>query len=574
MKLQRATALFTCLVFATIFLFGCDNNTSNQNQNTNTSEQTQETDTNNSTENTSTQNNSTTETASTNSDSDTPKSGGILNFAVPRDPPSFDCHRENTFACIHPIAPFYSLLVRFDQNAYPDIVGDVAESWDVSDDGLTHTFHLHDNVLFHDGSKLTAEDVKATYEKIIFPPEGVVSARKGSYLMVDSIEAPDETTVVFNLKWPSISFLANVASPWNFIYKASILADDPTWYESNVMGTGAFKFVEYVNGATLSGEKFEDYFMSDRPYLDGFNAIFINAMAARVAAVRGGEALIEFRGFTPSARDDIVRQLGDEAMVQEGPWICYLNVAINNEREPFNDARVRRALNLALDRWGASETLSKITFIGYVGGLMRPGSVFAAPEEELVEYEGFWKDIEASRTEARRLLAEAGIEEGFSFQFKNRGIGDPFEHLGVWLIDQWSEIGLNVEHVVQEDAAFFADRSGGNFDATMDWECGFMDEPDLQLFKFLSTGTSGSNYSRYSDETLDTLYERQSKAATVEERIGIVREFERYLFNDQAYTFPTLWYYRISPHWAKVKGWTQLPSHYLNQDLRDVWLDE
>ncbi len=574
MKFRWSHSFIILFAIGIFFLTGCDNTSSNQDQDTNTTQETNQNTDNNTSANTSTETNTTTETSTTDSGVIIPKSGGILDFAVPRDPPSFDCHRENTFACIHPIAPFYSLLARFDQNNYPAIVGDVAESWDVSDDGLNYTFHLHDDILFHDGSKLTAEDVKATYEKIIFPPEGIVSARKGSYLMVDSVEAPDDVTVVFNLKWPSISFLANIASPWNFIYKASILAEDPTWYESNVMGTGAFKFVEYVNGAFLSGERFDDYFMPGRPYLDGFKAIFINSMSARVAAVRGGEALIEFRGFTPTARDDIVRQLGDEAVVQEGPWICYLNVAINNEREPFNDSRIRRALNLALDRWGASDTISKITFIGYVGGLMRPGSEFAAPEEELTQYEGFWTDIEASRTEARRLLEEAGIDEGFSFQFKNRAIGDPFEHVGVWLIDQWSQIGLNVEQVVQEDAAFFADRSGGNFDATMDWECGFMDEPDLQLFKFLSTGVSGSNYSRYSDPTLDSLYERQSKAATIEERIGIVREFERYLFNEQAYTFPTLWYYRISPHWAKVKGWTQLPSHYLNQDLRDVWLDE
>jgi len=574
MKFHRSYSIITFFIAVSLFLIGCDNSQSTQDQNTNTTQQTEQNTDATTTDSTSTDTDTSTEASTTDSGVILPKSGGILKFAVPRDPPSFDCHRENTFACIHPIAPFYSLLARFDQNNYPAIVGDVAESWDVSDDGLSYTFHLHDDVLFHDGTTLTAEDVKASYEKIIFPPDGIVSVRKGSYIMVDSIETTDAITVVFNLKWPSISFLANIASPWNFIYKASILAEDPTWYESNVMGTGAFKFVEYVNGAFLTGERFDNYFMPGRPYLDGFEAIFINSMAARVAAVRGGEALIEFRGFTPSSRDDIVRQLGDEVVVQEGPWICYLNVAINNERPPFDDVRVRRALNLALDRWGASDSLSKITFIGYVGGLMRPGSEFAPSEAELEQLEGFSKDIEASRAEARRLLAEAGIEEGFTFQFKNRGIGDPFEQLGVWLLDQWSEIGLNVEQVVQEDAAFFADRSSGNFETTMDWECGFMDEPDLQLSKFLSADISGSNYSRYNDETLDNLYEQQSKATTEEERLQTVREFELYLINEKAYTFPTLWYYRINPHWAKVKGWTQLPSHYLNQDLRDVWLDE
>ncbi|MFQ5854979.1 MAG: ABC transporter substrate-binding protein [Anaerolineae bacterium] len=503
-----------------------------------------------------------------------PRYGGILPFAVPADPPSFDCHRENTFACIHPIAPFYSTLLEFDQWNYPEVVGDVAKSWTVSEDGLTYTFKIREGIRFHDGSPLTAGDVKATYEKIIFPPEGVVSARKGSYLVVESLEAPDDDSVVFHLKWPSPSFLANLASPWNFIYKADIIEKDPHWYEQNVMGTGPFKFVEHVPGSHLSGERNDDYFVEGRPYLDGFKAIFIRSTSARVAAIRGGEALIEFRGFSPAARDDLVAALGDEIRVQEGPWLCYLSVAINNEREPFNDPRVRRALTLALDRWEASETLSKIAIVKYVGGIMRPGSEFAASEEELTQLAGFGKDIEAAREEARQLLKEAGVPEGFSFTFKNRDVPMPYEPMGVWLIDQWRQIGLDVEQVVEEGAVFFSDRSEGNFDTSMDWECGFMDEPDLQLFKFLSTGKSGANYSRYEDPVLDELYEKQSQATDPEERRQLIRQFEKRLLDEQVYTFPTLWWFKINPHWAKVRGWNQLPSHYLNQDLRDVWLAE
>ncbi|MFQ5803447.1 MAG: ABC transporter substrate-binding protein, partial [Candidatus Methylomirabilales bacterium] len=256
-----------------------------------------------------------------------PRYGGTLNFAVPKDPPSFDGHRENTFALIHPVAPHYSLLLKFDQWKYPKIVGDVAESWTISKDGKTYTFKIRKGIKFHDGSLLTARDVKATYDKIIFPPPGVVSARKGSYLMVKSVEAPDARTVVFHLKWGAPSFLANLASPWNFIYKADILAKDPHWYEKHIMGTGPFKFVDYVPGSHWVGEKNKDYFVKGRPYLDGYRAIFIKSTSARVAAIRGGRALIEFRGFSPAGRDDLVRALDGKIKVQEGPWLCYLNVA-------------------------------------------------------------------------------------------------------------------------------------------------------------------------------------------------------------------------------------------------------
>src|SRR5919109_3718026 len=201
---------------------------------------------------------------------ETPRSGGELVFAAGGTPPSFDGHRETTFAMLHPVAPHYSTLLRFDPQNYPKIVGDVAESWQVSKDALTYTFKLRQGIQFHDGSVLTAKDVKATYDKIIFPPEGVVSARQATYAAVDKVETPDIQTVVFRLKHPSASFLANLASPWNFIYKADILAKDPRWYEKNIMGTGPFTHVEYVAGSHWVGKKNPDYFMKGRPYLDGY----------------------------------------------------------------------------------------------------------------------------------------------------------------------------------------------------------------------------------------------------------------------------------------------------------------
>src|SRR5919112_5901156 len=140
-----------------------------------------------------------------------PRSGGELVFAVGELPPSFDGHRETTFGMLHPVAPHYSTLLRFDPQNYPKIVGDVAARWLFSRDGLTATFILRKDIKFHDGTPLTARDVKASYDKIIFPPEGVASARKASFAMVDKIEAPDDVTVVFRLKHIAASFLPNLA---------------------------------------------------------------------------------------------------------------------------------------------------------------------------------------------------------------------------------------------------------------------------------------------------------------------------------------------------------------------------
>src|SRR5216117_2789060 len=128
-----------------------------------------------------------------------PRSGGELVFVVPSEPPSYDAHQEETFGVIHPVAPHYSTLLRVEPSDRTGTkpVGDLAESWVVSKDALTYTFKLRRGVKFHDGSELTAKDVKASYDKIIFPPAGMKSARRTTYLAVEVVEAPDPSTVRF-----------------------------------------------------------------------------------------------------------------------------------------------------------------------------------------------------------------------------------------------------------------------------------------------------------------------------------------------------------------------------------------
>jgi len=505
-----------------------------------------------------------------------PRYGGELVFPVPSEPPSYDGHREETFGLIHPIAPFYNTLLRVDPNdpggtkPYPSL----AESWTVSPDGRTYTFKLHRGVKFHDGSEMTAKDIKASYDKIIFPPPGVGSSRKGQYSDVESVEAPDPYTVVFKLKHPSASFISSLLSPYNFIYKADILAKDPHWYEKNIMGTGPFLFVEHVKGSHVLGKKNPDYWDKGKPYLDGFRAIFIRDSAAQVAAVRGERAHVQFRGFTPKDRDNLKAALGDKIRVQESPWDCILLVAINHEKKPFDDPRVRRALTLALDRHTASKALSQIAIVKSVAGVQVPGTPFATPPEELNKLAGYWTDAEKSRAEARRLLKEAGIPEGFKFTFTNRGIPMPYEPLAVWMIDQWRQVGLNVDQRVIEPAAYYATIRKGDAEVFMDFQCGYIVEPDLDMYKFLSADRNPANYGRYTDRALDELYDKQSVATDPNERKKLIRAFEKRLLDEQAHYLLTLQWHRIIPHSAKMHGWTITPSHYLNNTLDTVWLSE
>ncbi len=505
-----------------------------------------------------------------------PRYGGELIFPVPSEPPSYDGHREETFGLIHPFAPFYNTLLRVDPTDRTGTkpVASLAESWTVSKDGLTYTFKLRKGVKFHDGSDMTSKDVKATYDKIIFPPEGVGSTRKEQYAVVEVVEAPDPSTVRFRLKWPSAAFLASLSSPWNFIYKADLLAKDIHWYEKNVMGTGPFLFVEHVKGSHVIGKKNPNYWDKGKPYLDGFRALFVKDTAAQVAMIRGGRAHIQFRSFTSAHRDSLVAALGDKITVQESPWDCILLVAMNHEKKPFDDKRVRRALTLAIDRYQGSQALSRIAIVKEVAGVLVPGTPYATSPDDLAKLAGYWPAIDTSRAEAKRLLREAGVPDGFSFTFKNRGIPMPYEPLAVWMIDQWRQVGLNVKQEVIEAAAYFALLRKGEHEVAMDFQCGYIVEPDLDLYKFVSVDKNPANYSRYKDPVLDDLYLKQSRAVDPEERGKYIRAFEKRLLDEEAHYLMTLQWHRIVPHSSKVKGWQVTPSHYLNNTLDAVWLAE
>jgi peptide/nickel transport system substrate-binding protein len=505
---------------------------------------------------------------------DKPRPGGELVFVVPSEPPSYDAHQEETFGVIHPVAPHYSTLLRVDpfDKTGTKPVGDVAESWTISKDQLVYTFKIRQGVKFHDGSDMTSKDVKASYDKILNPPAGTKSLRAKAYNVVKTVEAPDATTVRFTLKWPESSLLLNLASPWNWIYKADVIAKDPNWYKTNVMGTGPFKFVEHVKGSHWVGKKSDTYWDKGKPYLDGFRAIFMTSSSAQVAAIRGERAHIQFRGFSPPERDSLLQALGSKIAVQESPWDCLNFVSMHHEKKPFDDKRVRRALSLALDRYAGSAALSKITIVKDVGGIQVPGTPYATPPAELEKLAGYGHDIAKNRAEAKRLLKEAGVPDGFAFTFKNRGIPHPYEPVGIWLIDQWRQIGLSVKQETIEASAYHNMLKRGDFEVAMDFQCGFIVEPDLDLARFVST--SDANYGKHKDTVIDDLYSQQSRAGDPESRKKLIRQFEKRLLDDEAHVIYTLQWHRILAHNAKVKGFTVTPSHYLNNQLDTVWLTE
>ena len=212
-----------------------------------------------------------------------------------------------------------------------------------TDDGRTYAFPIRGDVRFQDGSVLTAYDVAASWNKIVDPPEGVISVRRGYYSMIDKIEAPDPKTVVFRLKFATAAFLPALADPYAFIYKKEILDRDPHWFEKNIMGSGPFRFKEYQAGQSISGVRNPDYYRPGLPYLDGFIGIFADKQAVRVAAIKSDRAAIEFRGFPPATRDELVAALGDKITVQESDWNCGALVTPNHAKKAVRRCEGRAA---------------------------------------------------------------------------------------------------------------------------------------------------------------------------------------------------------------------------------------
>ncbi len=509
---------------------------------------------------------------------DTPKRGGILTFMIPADsPPSFDGHREATFATIHAVAPFYSVLIRANPENPADttqFVCDVCTSIPApTDNGQTYTFQMRDDVRFQDGSLMTADDVAASWNHIVDPPEGVISARQGYYSMIDKISAPDPKTVVFHLKFATAAFLPALADPYAFIYKKAILDGDPHWYEKNIMGSGPFRFKEYQAGQSISGVRNPDYYRAPLPYLDGFLGIFAEKQAVRVAAIKSDRAAIEFRGFPPATRDELVSALGNKITVQESDWNCGAMITLNHARKPFDDVRVRRALTLAIDRWHGAPALSRITVERTVGGIVFPGSPFAATKAELEQIAGYWPDIDKSREEAKRLLKEAGAE-GLTIELVNRNVDQPYKFNGIWAIDEWSKIGVHATQRVLSTGPYDEALRNEDFAATLDAECQNIVNPLLDGTKYLPHSVTSSNYGNYDDPAEIALYNQMLREPDFAKQRAMMRDFEKRVLDTDAHEIFLLWRYRIVPYRSYVKGFKISPSHYVNQDLAGIWLEQ
>ncbi len=501
---------------------------------------------------------------------DKPVKGGTLVWALSAEAGTLDCGGTDTFAVLHTVSPFYSTLLRVNLDKYPEVEGDLAKSWTISDDGLTYTFEIHENVKFHDGSSLTSEDIKVSLDRYRNPPEGVPSFRKAAFQDIDTIETPSPTQLVIKLKAPNPAMLLNLAGPNGCIYSAKKLAEDPRFPITNVLGSGPFKFVKYEKGASVEGVRFDDYFKKGLPYLDGFKGVVFTQPAAMINALQGGQIMGEFRTITPANKKALADAMGDKITFYESDWNTGLVLAFNTKKPPFDNVKVRQALSMAIDRYGASKGLSSQSILKNVGGLVRPTAPYAADEAFLTTLPGFGKDIKAAREKAKALLKEAG-HENLKFELFNRSTTQPYTPSGVYLIDQWKQIGVEVTHKQVQTPAYREGIKTGSYDVALDFLNAVLEDPSLTLTKYLSPSRAPDNGSGLEDPEADALFDKQLRETDKAKREKLVREFEARVINQGAQV-PFIWWYRTVALSSRVKGWKMSPSHLYGQDFGEVWL--
>jgi len=195
------------------------------------------------------------------------------------------------------------------------------------------------------------------------------------------------------------------------------------------------------------------------------------------------------------------------------------------------------------------------------------------PEAELVTMPGFSRDIAASRAEARRLLAEAGVPDLTVTLTNRKDVPIPYGSAGDFVVAAWREIGAHVTHELLSTKEWQTALEKGTFVAAIDLAADYFDDPTIQLARYVSRDLSPINHSGSTDRFLDALYIAQAIGTDPRQRVKIVRDFERHALT-VANTVPLLWWNRIVVTSAKFKGWNISPSQYIGQDLVDVWLQE
>ncbi len=506
----------------------------------------------------------------------TPKRGGILSLAAAEDPPQgFNVHETSTISVVWPASPCFSNLVMFDPatrlETAASVIPELAEKWSWQDNYRNLVFFLRKNVKWHDGQPFTSKDVKFTFDMVREAPEAQaklrVNPRKDWYANVEAIEAADPYTVVFRLKRPQPGFLTLLASGQSPVFPAHVpIAEQRT----RCVGTGPFKLKEWRRNEFVEYVRNPDYFVPGRPYLDGLRYVVINERGTRAAALQAGRLEAAAPGdMTPTIAEQLKAAVPKMVIQEVGSGVVD-TVYMNHAKPPFNDARLRRALSLALDRQAFIKSVAKGA--GMIGGAMAPPPIgsWGITQKDLVAIHG---KPEEGKARATKLLAELGYGPSNPLRIDavTRTLASYID-LSSWVISELKHVGMEV-NIRQLDAVqWYGTMTRREFTLAIGVSGIGLDEPDAVLVEHF-TCRSLRNYVSYCNEQIGALIERQSQEIDPKKRRAIVADILTRLEQEAARPV-VAWRLDEYAHWPHVKGLLAHHSIYNYGRMQNVWLDK
>ena len=452
-----------------------------------------------------------------------PKRGGILTRVTATDPPVLDPRLTNSVGLFQMATLTYNRLLRYPftdearDNKDLTLKGDLAESWEGSADFKTWTFKLRQGVKWHNvpplkGRELVAEDVKYAYEA--YAKEGVQSF---TFQEIDGMETPDKYTLRIHLKTPNTMFPQNVAEPVAVIFPREVLEEDGD-LKKRLIGTGPFILKENERKVRAVLVRNPDYFEKGYPYIDEYRILSTPDAATRRAAFRTGQS----DWLDPRSLSDVdaVLKTNPKAVVQENTTLFTgLGLALSQDKPPFNDVRVRRAMSMAIDRQKQVDTV----FEGH--GILGWGVPYIYWSDELPSAADLGPYWQYRPEEAKKLLAEAGYPNGFEttlFYFEYY----PQLTSQVQLVQQDLKRNLNIELQISklDYTTYFGRYAEGKWEGTVwGFQTGYAISLDERTYQYMHS-KSPKNYFRVNDPVIDELCTQLRQTSDRAEQRALARK--------------------------------------------------
>lgn len=479
--------------------------------------------------------------------------GGTLIYALSSDPPNMDPHIDTGSAAANVKMQIYTGLTRFWIGG--EIQPDLAESFEVSDDGMTYTFQLREGVLFHNGEPFTSADVKASYERI--QDEATGASAFAELSPIDTIDAPDDATVVLNMASPSAPLLSYLAFVSTAIISSAFLegGGDPN---TESIGTGPFMLDAREPGVRVVVVKNPDYYRDGLPYLDQIDFIPYADETTRMAAALGGE--VSLAEYVPWQDYETIR--ADENLtLHAGDAAAFMCVMYHTETEPFNDPAVRYALNFAFDR----QSIIDIVFFGegseITGGLVPP------------ELWGHAEELDGMFTydpdRARELLAEAGYPDGFDCTLMSTSQYGMHQGTAEIAQQNLSDIGINCELELFDWPTVVERYAQGDFQFRIHGLGTGGVDPDTTLTQYFDSSAAAATNIAFADDEVDRLLAEGRSLVAQEERKPIYDQAQARIAELSPYNFLT---YRVQAEvtLANVLGYNHFPGGLGFQSARTL----